>query len=205
MSSTVTKPPHEKKIAAAKKEGAKKGQDLSGLQDMGGVSYFHVALDKSDGNWHLIEAAMDGANASVDPNGEDRKGGAGNIGKVFFSASSECMCIYMHVPEGVSEKVTLQEWFDNIVSNLPRAYEATDEHEAFQGHRVLLAPTDNDQDGKSGFAKIELRPKECKGEVFTLKKRDEVIGLGFAFLRSKGVVPEEEESSDYEVEGDYEW
>lgn len=47
MSSTdSTKPPHEKKIAAARKEGAKKGQDLSGLEDMGGVRYFHVTLGK---------------------------------------------------------------------------------------------------------------------------------------------------------------
>lgn len=136
---------------------------------------------------------MEGANTPVDPNGDDRKGGAQNIGKVFLSAATERMCIYMHVPEAVSDKVTLQDWFDNIVRNLP------------EGHKVLLSPTDNDQDGKSGFAKIELCPKDCKGEVFTLKKRDEVIGLGFAFLRSKGVVPEEEESSDYEVEGDYEW
>ena len=47
MSSTdSTKPPHEKKIAVARKEGAKKGQDLSGLEDMGGVRYFHVTLGK---------------------------------------------------------------------------------------------------------------------------------------------------------------
>ena len=181
-----------KKLAAAQKEGAKKGQDLSGLEDMGGVRYFHVALENCEGSWDLTEAAMEGANKPVDPNGEDRKGGAQNIGKVFLSASPSCLCIYLHVPEAVSSVISVQDWFDVIVNCLPK------------GHKVVQSPPPRDE-SSYGFAKVEVRTQECEGEVFPLKLRDEVSGIGFAFLRSRNVVPEDEESSDFEVEDGYEW
>ena len=187
---------HPKKLAASRKEGAKKGQDLSGLEDMGGVRYFHVALESCDGEFPLVEEAMAGANTPVNPNSEERKGGAQNIGKAFFSASQDTLCIYLHVPEAVSEAkaseavVTVQEWFEMIINCLPK------------GYKVLESPP---KEESFGFAKIEVRRSECEGEVFPLKLRDEVIGLGFAFLREKGVVPEDDDSSDCELPEGYEW
>jgi hypothetical protein len=38
-----------KALAAAKKEGGKKGQDLCGMADMGGIRFFHVAIDNANG------------------------------------------------------------------------------------------------------------------------------------------------------------
>merc|ERR1719231_1020201 len=59
----------EKKMKAAIKEGGKKGQDLSGMHDLGGMSYFTVALEKCEGDWELMQAAMDGATKEVDESG----------------------------------------------------------------------------------------------------------------------------------------
>lgn len=55
-----------KEIAAAKKEGGKKAQDIAGMHDMGGMSFFAVTLETCKGDWELIQAAMDGANVVVD-------------------------------------------------------------------------------------------------------------------------------------------
>lgn len=51
---------------------------------------------------------------------------------------------------------------------------------------VIQAPHD-------GFAKAETVKAN---EIFPLKLRDEAIGQGFAYLRSKKLVPEQEESDD---------
>ena len=175
----------EKLLAASRKEGAKKGQDLSGLQELGGVRHFHVALETCKGNWDLVDAAMDGANADVDPSASERKGGAAGIAKVFMSASDERLCIYMHVPADAGKEVRLDEWFDVVVKAA--------------GATVLLHPTPN---GEFGFAKAEVLKVP---EVFPLKKRDEAIGLGFAFLRSKNVIPVDESSEEFEDADELEW
>lgn len=49
------------------------------------------------------------------------------------------------------------------------------------------------QPPQDGFAKAETLKAN---EVFPLKLRDEAIGQGFAYLRSKKLVPEQEESDD---------
>lgn len=169
----------QKLLAAAFKEGGKKGQDLAGFADIGGVKYFHVALENCNGSWELTEAAMNGANTVVDEAAEERKGGALNIAKAFLSANEDRLCIYLHVPEELSEKVPINEWFDVLVKA--------------SGATVLEPP-------KNGFAKAELLHVP---EVFPLKVRDSAIGLGFAYLRSKGVIPDEE--SSMEMEDEVEW
>jgi lysyl-tRNA synthetase class 2 len=164
----------EKQKLAARKEGGKKGQDLSGLQDLGGVSHFHVVLENADANWDLMESAMAGANEEV--NGEERRGGAADIAKVFLSANEDRLCIYLHVPEAVSEAVSIQEWFDVLVKT--------------SGSTVVQAPP---ADTRFGFAKAELLHVP---EVFPLKVRDQTSSLGYQFLKTKGVIPDEESSDE---------
>ena len=173
----------DKQRALARKEGAKKGQDLTGLQDLGGINIFHVVLENANGNWELMEEAMQGANAPVDDSAEERKGGAQGIAKAFLSAGDDCLCIYVHVPQNLSATVNLEEWFNVLV----KSAKAT----------VVQEP-------KDGFAKAETKQAP---EVFPLKLRDEAIGQGFAYLRSKKLVPEEEESDDEKgsFEENYEW
>ena len=47
----------------------------------------------------------------VDPEGEDRKGGAGDLAKVFFSAGDKMLSIICHVPKECTE-VTAKEYMD---------------------------------------------------------------------------------------------
>lgn len=60
----------KKVIAAAFKEGGKKGQDLIGMADMGGIKFFNVAIDQAQGEWELLEQTMQGANVVVDDSAE---------------------------------------------------------------------------------------------------------------------------------------
>lgn len=55
----------------------------------------------------LLEAVLDGANVEVDEAADERKGGAGKIGKMFFSAGVNQLAMICHVPKELAEKLTL--------------------------------------------------------------------------------------------------
>jgi hypothetical protein len=175
--------PTAKQFALARKEGAKKATDLSGLEDIGGVHVFHVSIESAEGNWDLLEECMQAANTPIDETAEERKGGAQNIAKAFLSAGDDRLCIYVHVPDNLTDSVDIQGWFDVLV----KAARAT-----------VLQPPQN------GFAKAETLKAN---ETFPLKLRDEAIGQGFAYLRSKKLVPEQDDSDDERgsFEENYEW
>lgn len=48
---------------------------------------------------------MDGANAEIAPDSEERKGGAGGLAKVLLSASVERLALHFHVPASLKEEV----------------------------------------------------------------------------------------------------
>lgn len=58
---------------------------------MGGVKHFNVAVDTPDGSVELIKYVLEGANKEVEEGSEERKGGAGAIGKCFYSAGLEAV------------------------------------------------------------------------------------------------------------------
>ena len=43
------------------------------MADMGGVTFFHVAMDSPNGDFELLELCMQGANKVVDESADDRK------------------------------------------------------------------------------------------------------------------------------------
>lgn len=55
----------------------------------------------------LLEAVLEGANVEVDEAADERKGGAGKIGKMFFSAGVSQLAMICHVPKELAEKLTL--------------------------------------------------------------------------------------------------
>jgi hypothetical protein len=58
------------------------------MSDMGGVKHFNVAVDTPQGDIELLKLVLEGANKEVDEGAEERKGGAGGIGKCFYSAGA---------------------------------------------------------------------------------------------------------------------
>lgn len=169
----------EPRIKLAETEGVKKGQYIRGLSDIGGVNFFHVVLENCDGNWELVEAAMKGINSS--------SGGAENIAKALLSANDDRLCIYLHVPELLSETISIKDWFSVLV----HGSKAT----ILDGQNLNKSHLNELNSSKWGFAKAELLRAD---NVFPLKVRDEIIGQGFAYLLSKGVIPADD-SDEYEI------
>jgi hypothetical protein len=99
----------------------------------------------------------------VDEGAEDRKGGAGEVGKMFLSANDKQVAIIAHVPECLKDKLNLREWFERVTGAMTDA-EIKEEDEHFIKAIVK--------------ANIAL-------EKFPLKMRDAGINTGFDLLREK--------------------
>lgn len=162
----------EKLAALCRKEGGKKGQDIAGMASFG-VSFFAVTIESAEGRMDLLEECMIGMNAEVDPEAEDRKGGAGDLGKILFNASDTTMCVYCHSPVETMERATVAEWMAGVIEATGATITFQDEH----------------------FIKAELAANPEKG-VFTLKLRDEGINAAFTFLRSRSLVIEDDEEEE---------
>ena len=74
------------------------------MSDMGGVKYFNIAVDTPEGDLELLKKVLEGANKEVDEGAEERKGGAGKLGKCFFSAGQEWVCSLAFMPSRLCDK-----------------------------------------------------------------------------------------------------
>uniref|UniRef100_A0A0G4GR00 Uncharacterized protein n=1 Tax=Chromera velia CCMP2878 TaxID=1169474 RepID=A0A0G4GR00_9ALVE len=168
----------EKQIKAAIKEGGKKGQDLAGINDMGGISFFTLSMETPDGNMELLEKVMEGANKEVDEAAEERKGGSGHIAKAFLSSGEQQLAILIDLPPEQKEKIDKAEWMD----------------------RMLKAVGAGEVIGSDDRQIKALVKKE--GEVFPIKARDVAIAASFAFLREKELVPPPQDDDDWDPSAD---
>lgn len=172
--------PSDKQLKAALKEGGKKGQDLAGMRDMGGVKFFSVAVESANGKWELMDAILEGMNKEVDPNAEDRKGGAGDIGKSLLFADENVLLILNHLPKALSDEISQEDWFAAIADSV--------------GAKRVGEKVDLPNDGGS-VLKAELSADQ-DNEKFPLKDRDVAIARSFEYLVSKGLVRPDESSDD---------
>ena len=164
-----------KQKKACIKEGGKKGQDLGGMSTFG-VHFFLTAMDEPKGNLDLLKLCMEGANKEVDPEGDDRKGGAGDLAKIFLSAGDTNLAIMAHMPVECQGKGTsLTEWTEAIIADVPG------------GAKITIID--------EFFATVEIAGNPDKG-LFPLKLRDACIGSGFAHLRAKGLVLDDDSDDD---------
>ena len=109
-----------KKIKAANKEGGKKGVEIEGAADMGGLEFFCTRIQAAEGNIDLLDCAMEGMNAVPDPdNSEERKGCSGHIGKLIISDSDKDKCVAMvaYVPEAQRGKISAAEWMRAVCAS----------------------------------------------------------------------------------------
>lgn len=172
--------PTEKEIKAAVKEGGKKGQDIAGMNAMGGVKFFHIAVESANGEWELLDKVLEGFNKEVDESAEDRKGGAGDLGKILLSASDERLILLCHVPKEVEGEIDQAEWFKTVSDAVgAESIECTLE-------KVL---------------KSELKADSDKG-IFPIKMRDTAINEGYNYLVSKQLVRPDDDDDDVDYAGD---
>ncbi|EFN59421.1 expressed protein [Chlorella variabilis] len=168
-----------KQQAASFKEGGKKGVDLQGVSAMGGVCFFNLAVDTPNGDMALLEKVMEGANVEVDEAAEERKGGAGDLGKCFLSAGDKQLAVYFHLPKALSEAkgISLKEWSAAVLGPV-------------EGHQII--------EESEEFLKA-VSPQDQEKGYFPLKQRDDAINAGFAWFREKGLIPAADDSSSDDV------
>eukprot|EP00405_Crypthecodinium_cohnii_P011955 CAMPEP_0206442900 /NCGR_PEP_ID=MMETSP0324_2-20121206/14077_1 /ASSEMBLY_ACC=CAM_ASM_000836 /TAXON_ID=2866 /ORGANISM="Crypthecodinium cohnii, Strain Seligo" /LENGTH=315 /DNA_ID=CAMNT_0053910791 /DNA_START=79 /DNA_END=1026 /DNA_ORIENTATION=+ len=166
-----------KKLKKVIKEGGKRGVEIEGAADMGGLQFFCTSVDEPEGNLDLLKESVAAMNAKSDPTEEERKGGSGHIGKMVFSAGIEQLAIVAYVPEDKREALSCQEWLQKVVSMFP-------------GGKVV--------DGAADISTGVIPTDSDKG-VFPLKIRESLILEANNFLRKLGLFPEDDGDDDDEM------
>jgi hypothetical protein len=175
---------HEKKVKVVKKEGGKKGSEIAGAADMGGIEYFTTTCETPDGDTKLLEIVVQEMNAPVDPQAEETKGGSKHVAKCVLSASDKQLAICCYVPKQKTDKLLATDWLKAIFKSFGDYGEVVGESEPRKAVGICK------QDSEKG--------------KFPVKMRDEAIAASIAFLRSKGLFPEDtgDDDSDEMVFGD---
>jgi len=174
--------PDEKEIKAIKKEGGKKGSEIAGAADMGGMTFMNCSLDSMDlggktiGDVERMATALTEMNRELDPEQEEAKGGSGHVAKALFSYGSEKAAVVCYVPLEHQKTVTAEQWCGEIVGGL--------------GGKVLEGAT----------------PELAKGEIvgdgkdrFPIKLKDEALSASIKFLVKVGVFPDKDDDSEDEM------
>lgn len=116
-------------------------------------------------------------NAEVDEAAEERKGGAGALGKMLLSAGDKQLAVVAHVPKALQEanaNFSLKAWVEAVVA-------------AVEGAKVT-------EDGEE-LVRIVAEGDADAGR-FPLKMRDAAQNACFAYLRGAGLLPADDSDSD---------
>jgi len=171
----------EKKMKKVMKEGGKRGVEIEGAADMGGLKYFCTKVDEPAGDMDMLVESVKAMNAKSDPTEEERKGGSGKVGKTVWSmAEDNNLCIVCYVPKEESKSLSAVDWLDTIKLNL--GAKEVESHE----------------NSNSMYAMVKIENSSEKN-IFCLKMRDYVIQHANAHLRSKQLVPDKDDDDEDEM------
>jgi len=166
----------KKKLKAVLKEGGKRGVEIEGAADMGGLQFFCTSVDEPEGDLELLGQSLNAMNAQPVPGEEERKGCSGHIGKTIFSAGVDQLAVVAYVPEDKIGELSCEEWLKQTLS-------------IFQGNVVSVTP---------GVCTGVVKADSDKG-IFPLKIREPMILEANNFLRKKGLFPDDNGSDDDEM------
>merc|ERR1712224_1051745 len=105
----------KKQLKKVIKEGGKRGVEIEGAADMGGLQYFCTSIDEPQGDLEFVEKSMEAMNAKSDPTEEERKGGSGAIGKMIFSAGDDQLAICAYVPSDKTDANQADVWLKHVI------------------------------------------------------------------------------------------
>jgi len=177
------KPPEDpaKLLKKVLKEGGKRGVEIEGAADMGGLQFFCTSVDEPQGDLDLLVKSVGAMNEKSDPTEEERKGGSGAIGKMVFSAGADQLAIVAYVPEDKQGALVCEEWLQKLVG-------------MWDGGKVVTSGKD---------ICTGAIPTNGEKNIFPLKIRESLILEANNFLRKLGLFPEDNgDDSDEMVFGD---
>jgi len=163
-----------KKLKKVIKEGGKRGVEIEGAADMGGLQFFCTSVDEPEGDLALLEQSVLAMNEKSDPTEEERKGGSGAIGKMVFSAGVDKLAIVAYVPESKHGELECSEWISKLLDMWP----------------------DSKLEKSAKDYCVGFIPSNGEKNIFPLKIREGLILEANNFLRKKGLFPEDNGDSD---------
>jgi hypothetical protein len=169
----------EKRLKKVLKEGGKRGVEIEGAADMGGLQFFCCAVDEPQGDLDLLVESLKAMNAEGVPGEEERRGCSGHIGKTIFSCGVDQLAVAAYVPADKQAELNCEEWLKHTLS-------------LFQGTIVK-------SDGAICTGIVKANSDK---NIFPLKIREPMILEANNFLRKKGLFPEDKDSDDEMVFGD---
>merc|ERR1719150_2571036 len=169
-----------KKLKKVIKEGGKRGVEIEGAADMGGLQFFCTSVDLPEGDLDLTMECVKAMNAKSDPTEEERKGGSGHIGKIVFSAGMDKLAICAYVPDDKQEQLNCEEWLNKVLS-------------MYGGSKM-------EKTGKEIC--LGSIPANADKGIFPLKIREGLILEANNFLRARKLFPEDDDDDDDMVFGD---
>lgn len=179
---------NEKKLKKVLKEGGKRGVEIEGAADLGGLKFFCCKVDEPEGNIDLLVETMKAMNAQSDPSDEERRGGSGAVGKMVLSQTDEKLAMITYVPKNMSSECSAEEWARFIIVDI-LGQNLADKHCVFAACEGVDAANyftcDVTRDGDAG--------------VFPLKMREDCISRAYNFLRARDLFPKDDESDDEEM------
>lgn len=173
----------EKKMKKVLKEGGKRGVEIEGAADMGGLKYFCTKCEEPAGDLDMLVESVKAMNAKSDPTEEERKGGSGHIGKVVMSmAEDNNLNVVAYVPSSEQSLLSAKDWLFELMQlcGLPKDMNVPRE------------------DSNALYAQMQVQNNPDKN-VFCLKLRDYVIQHANGVLRSKGLIPDLDDDDEDEV------
>ena len=181
----------DKLLKTVIKEGGKKGVEIEGAAEMGGLDFFCTTIESPEGDQSLLLTAMQAMNADPDPLAEERKGCSGFVGKMIFSAGTAQLAIVAYVPKPESnksaEKVDVTEWIKSVAA----AVGGTVTNEKMEAPDTFVnegKPFPCPHGGHFAEAVVVSNPEAGK---YAIKDKDTAMAAAFDYLRKHGAFPED--------------
>ena len=186
----------EKVLKTVIKEGGKKGVEIEGAAEMGGLDFFCTTIESPEGDQALLLTAMQAMNADPDPLAEERKGCSGFVGKMIFSAGTTQLAIVAYVPKPESNKssskVEVTQWIEAVCA----AVDGTVTNSKSDAPPQFInegKPFECPHGGHFAEAVVVSNPEAGK---YAIKDKDTAMAAAFAFLREHGAFPEDTGDDD---------
>jgi len=167
-----------KKMKTIIKEGGKRGVEIEGAADMGGLQFFCTTMLEPAGDADMLYESMRAMNEKSDPSEEERKGGSGRIGKLLTSVNQDNtkLALVAYCPPAKHGELKADQWMQDLLKELG-------------GGELVF--------GDAYTAKATIANDPEKG-VFVLKLKDNAISMAINYLKGKGLFPDKTDDSDDE-------
>lgn len=163
----------KKQLNQVFQDGVQKGKTLAFMHTETNNLFFNMSVENCEGNFQLLEKWLSGVHKDLRRGNKTYQKYPDQLGLMAFSSGNDSLAILCFVPNELLETLTPVEWLQNVVNQ--------------EGEKV-----------SNNLVKFEMKADPSQNR-YPLKDRDMYCSKSFGFLRSKGLMNDEEseEEVDY--------